>query len=77
MMTYEQSIDRCDALEFLMLVGGFPDFILEGGPSENVSPPIFKTWRFIRTMANRIVFSNGLVEPITCEEFEDVLNTDL
>lgn len=75
-LDYEYAVDRTDAFEFLERTG-FPDFIPEGGPSADVSLPIFKNWRFVRSMTNEILFANGIVPGITADEFEQFLDGDL
>jgi len=75
-MTYVQSIERADAFEYLER-NGFPDHIPTGGPTADVSAPVFRSWRFMRLRKEGIVFSNGMVPHITADDYECFVYGDL
>ncbi|CDG19961.1 protein of unknown function [Xenorhabdus poinarii G6] len=61
--------ERTHAMEFLRdEIGHFPDYM------ENIyTGRLFKSWRFIKSLENEILFANCIQPPITKREFDLVV----
>lgn len=70
-MTYEDSIIRGDAMDFLLQTySNFPSDV-PAGPSNNVSDAQFKNWRWVRCPDGEIVFANCIQQAITKSNFDE------